>query len=253
MTTKAVTDNDGLGSDGLRVVGSVAAILAAAGILALGVSATERGTTGNADVAAKPGKVSVVGDAKVRQWDGRTFSIDVPLRWVPVFSGTDPNVRSTQVHSWALPAAGVKASDSRLNAPDWATAKKAADARIVLEIGTAASASPTVADRNAALVKGRTLAKEPAYRFGDLGPVTLTAGGPAPGRYAWRLNMAAADNLESHYFFTTCDAGRPREAWHLVFNRRSVRATQATLQNMLASIQTTFPSALAGETGCPGN
>lgn len=235
----------------MRVVGSVAAILAAAGLLALGVSAAERETTGNTDVAAKPGKISVVGDAKVRQWDGQTFSIEVPLQWIRVFSGNGPSARSTQVHSWALPAAGVTASDPRLNAPAWATARGAANARIILEVSNAPSLSSTVANRNAALVKARTLAAQAKYRYGDLGPVTLASNGTHSGRYAWRLNVAAAGDFETHYFFTTCEAGRPREAWHVVFDRRSVRETQATLQNMIASIDTTFPSGTAGRTGCP--
>jgi hypothetical protein len=79
-------------------------------------------------------------------------------------------------------------------------------------------------------------------RFGDVGPLRLGAGDPHESRYAWRLNLSAAGDAETRYYFATCEKGEPREAWEITFNRRSVRDHQATLQAMLGSLRTLYPA-----------
>jgi hypothetical protein len=228
-------------TSGLRVVGSIAAILAAGGVLALGVSATDRSTSGNADITVEPGKISVVGNAKVRKWDGQTFSMEVPLKWARTYSGKATDEAGGppfQFHAWTRPAPGADGKDARLRGnPDWSVARPAADARITLEIRPATSSGSS---RTRATTLARQLSADPGYRFGDLGPVTIGGEGASSGRYAWRLNMATAGDLESHYFFTTCEADRRREAWHVTFDRRSVREQQPVLQAMLASLDTVY-------------
>lgn len=250
MSTSATAARHGDGG-GLRVVGAAAALLAAAAVLFVGVSASERETAGSSDVPVEPGKVSVVGNAKVRRWEGQTFSIEVPLEWVKTFSGTvnRQNASDFQRHAWALPAAGVAADDERLGVDDWGSAKSAAEARMRVEI---APYETTANSRLAARKLASDLAGDSRYAYGDVGTVTLAGADGAVGRTAWRLNVTTAGNRETHYFFSTCDAGKPREAWHITFDRRSVRDMQPTLESMLASIDTTYPAASAKGSGCAG-
>lgn len=246
MAASAVNQERKSGSDGLRIVGALAAILLAAGLLTIGVTSTKRSTSGNTDVAVEPGKVSVVGSAKVRQWNGQTFAIDVPLQWAKIYSGP---ADGAQVHAWALPSSAAGSGAKGINSPRWSNARRVAAARMILRI-----AEPKFSTTRAGSV-ARTAARsvpsaDPAVRFGDLGVVTLPASDGRAARSVWRLGLSAAGDSESRYYFTTCDRGRPRETWQVVFDRTSVRDQQAALQSLLGSLKTTFPVAANDNKGC---
>lgn len=233
------------GSAGLRAVASIGALLAAAALLALGVSVSERDADGPTNVAVVPGKVSVLADAKVREWQGQTFSIEVPLEWERTLSAVAEVQDGTQFqrHQWALLTAGDAATASK---EDWLSAASAAKARLNVDIRRYADEfSAERWARDTADIKSAA----PGYRFGDVGPIAIGAGPDGTGgRDGWRLNVAAADQLESHYFFVTCDGETPREAWHVTFNRESVADQQPALQSTLASLRTDYAG--ASRNGC---
>lgn len=218
----------------MPLLAAAAALAAAAGALALGVSVPgSGGGTHPTDGRVHPGKVSVLGRAKVRTWSAQTFSLQIPLKWREVLENP-----ATRVYGWAQTAPGVELSSSALvkqAAGDWARAKQLVQTRITVAISSSSAGRDAKAN---ALAFSRSDVRY-TDAFLDLGPVRF-------GPTAWRFDVAVAGTVESHYFFSTCADGRRRESWHITVNRSRLRGVLASQQSqainaIFASLQTVYP------------
>jgi hypothetical protein len=213
---------------------AAAALAAAAGALALGVSVPgSGGGTHPTDGLVHPGKVSVLGRAKVRTWSAQTFSLQIPLKWREVLENP-----STHVYGWAQTAPGVELSSETLvrqAAGDWARAKQLVRTRITVAISSSSAGRDA---KPSALAFSRSDVRY-TDAFLDLGPVHF-------GPMAWRFDVAVAGTIESHYFFSTCAGGRRRESWHITVNRSQLHGVSASQQSqainaIFTSLKTVYP------------
>jgi hypothetical protein len=224
---------------GARVALSALALVLAVAALFGATALVGEDDAGAASHDAVPGKVSVLGGAKVRSWRGPTFTIEVPLQWQLAISGKATGVAATDIYRWVLVAPGASREDRRLSDPDWTTTRQVALAQINLQIGPAHKRAD--GSRAQAKLVGENRAVKAGYSFADVGPSYFPASTENPDRrYVWRLFVTADKQPETHYFFATCDKGKARESWQITFNRRSARAQQATQQAMLASLTTLY-------------
>lgn len=227
-------------------VGALGALVVAGAVLAAGASAPGDDTDNPSDGRVLPGKVSVLGDAKVRRWTGQTFSLEIPLDWAPITED-----RSKGVYAWALPARGSSLEDRDVVQAaadiDWTRASRATSARVRVE---RVAKAPTA---KASATKLSTLNADYANRFNDLGSVTIGE------RFTWRLELAAAQRtVESHYFFSTCNGATRQETWHLTVNRsrlggRAAGEQRAAIERILESFRTVYPATPRGEKECTGS
>lgn len=227
----------------LPPVVAAAALALAAGVLAVG-ALLPGGDDGDhpADGRVHPGKVSVLGRAKVRGWSGQTFSVQIPLRWHKVIENP-----ATHVYSWAQPAPGASLGSSAAVAQaagDWAGARRVARTRITLQI------EPSTRGRDAEATARAFSRSDVRYTQGflDLGPVRF-------GPTAWRFDVAVAGTVESHYFFATCVGQRRRETWHVTVDRSALHGQAAAAQSqsvsaVFASLRTTFPGSTSASPDC---
>ena len=242
-----------------RTAGAAAALLLAAAALtaAASVPGGDVDHPGNGDVL--PGKVSVLGEAKVRRWTGQTFSLEVPLEWANPLKDA-----KNQVYGWALMRPGRKVDTTSLakqaSSDDWANAQELVAARIKVELKPAAG-NPSSHSRVYSF--GR---RDPRYTDGfiDRGSVNFQQPSGAPGgRFAWRVDFAVPGldsagsktaTTESHYFFTTCKGGR-HEVWHVTLNRSELSGQEAAKQKalfdtMMGSFDTLYDPSPKGSKDC---
>jgi hypothetical protein len=222
---------------------AVAALAAAVGVLAVGALLPGSGNGDHpSDGRVHPGKVSVLGRAKVRTWAGQTFSVHIPLKWQKVLENP-----TTHTYAWAQPASGASLSSSdsiKQAAGDWPKAEQLVQTRIGIQV------EPSSAGRDAKVAATAFSRSSARYTDGflDLGPVTI-------GPVAWRFDVAVAGTIESHYFFSTCADGRRRESWHLTVDRSRLHGRDAALQSqainsIFASLKTVFPAARSSGPDC---
>jgi hypothetical protein len=220
-----------------------AALAGAAGVLAAGTLLIGDGGGSNpTDGRVHPGKVSVLGRAKVRTWSGQTFSLQVPLKWQKIVENP-----ATHTYAWAEPSAGGTLSSAAAVAQaagDWSKAKDVARTRLTVQL------LPSSAGRDAEASARAFARSDPLYTNGflDLGPVVF-------GPRAWRFNVSMAGTVETHYFFSTCADGRRRESWHITIDRAGLQAQQAgeqarTISSIFSSLKTTFPGSRSASRDC---
>jgi hypothetical protein len=222
---------------------AAAALLAAAGALAIGATLAGDGDgEHSSDGRVHPGKVGVLGGAKVRTWSGQTFSLVVPLKWQKVLENP-----STHTYAWAQPAPGATLSSAAAvnqAAGAWAEAKDVVRTRITVNV------LPSASGRDAE-ASARSFARSDVNNtvgFLDLGPVSI-------GPTAWRFDVAVAGTIESHYFFSTCADGKRRESWQIVVDRAALHGREAGGQSravnaIFASLKTTFPGSRSSGPDC---
>jgi hypothetical protein len=242
MSTNTIL-SDHSGSQFMAPIVAVAALVAAAGVLAIGASLPDGGSGDHpSDGRVHPGKVSVLGRAKVRTWSGQTFSVQIPLKWQKVLEN-----QTDQAYAWAQPAPGASLSspaDVALAAGDWIRAKQVVRARITIAI------EPSSAGRDAKVAARAFSRSAVRYTDGflDLGPVKI-------GPTAWRFDVAVAGTVESHYFFSTCADGKRRESWHITVDRaqlhgREAAAQSQTINAIFASLDTVYAGARSAGSDC---
>lgn len=249
-TQRGVTGNGG--GRGSRAAGAVGALLLAAALLAAGAAAPGSAGDRPSDGRLVPGKVSVLGEAKVRRWTGQTFSVEVPLEWVNI-----QEAREQRQYAWVLPRDETlldSAESVRTAAgEDWGAARKLVSARLRVAVEPAST-------RRGARAKARAVSrtdKRYSDGFNDLGAVRFRRpDGASDGRYAFRFEIAASGTTESHYFFATCRDARREETWHLTVNRsdlsgREASRQKATLDAVLASFETVYAPS-EGPRDCKG-
>jgi hypothetical protein len=236
------------GSQSGLILGAAAALLVAAATLAGASSVPISRASRPPDAGVLAGKVSVVGDAKVRQWTGRTFSIEVPLKWMLVRQD-----KARSVYVWGLLRAGQQLNDSdvatRAASESWTTAGRPLSARIRVSeslTGPGANAA-AIALRTAPTADGGTNADywidTGSVRFSP--PVNRShARSRARSPLAFRTQLRVADSVQSDYFFSTCAEDRRVETWHLTVNTEPLQgkagsAALNTIREMVASFSTT--------------
>ena len=116
------------GSDGqtARAVGAAAALLLAVAALAgaASVQAGDLDHPGAGEIRA--GKVSVLGEAKVRRWIAQRFSLEVPLQWALIENPT------SGAFSWVRVRPNQALDPGRASA-EWSQAQKLVSARLRVE------------------------------------------------------------------------------------------------------------------------
>ena len=227
-----------------RAVGAVAALLLAVAVLAAAssVHAGDIEHPGTGDIRA--GKVSVLGEAKVRNWIASRFSVEVPLQWALIKDA------SGSTFSWVLVRSGHKLEPKQASG-DWSQAREILSARLRV----APAAESTGARLN---MRAQGRANKDGYI--DSGGVPLPPPNP---RYAFRLLVAVpgfdekdTNAVESHYFFATCSPpGDRRDTWHVTYNRDALRGQPeaeqlAVFKRMIGSFKTIYPASPPGRTDC---
>ncbi len=235
------------GGDGqvARAAGAAAALLLAVAVLAAASSVKAGDIEHPGAGSIRAGKVSVLGDAKVRRWIGQRFSLEVPLQWALIKDDTGT------VFRWVLVRPGQEL-DATQASENWAEAQKNVSARLRVE----PAADPDAGARLNMRARGR-LDKD---GYIDSGGVPLPPPNP---RYAFRLlvavhgfDPAVTNTTEGHYFFSTCSPPEDRrDTWHVTFDRTAQRGQaaaeqQAVFERMIGSFETIHPASPPGKVDC---
>jgi hypothetical protein len=241
-TRAGATSGDGRTA---RIAGAAAALVLAAAALA-GAASVEAGDLehpGAGEVRA--GKVSVLGDAKVRRWITQRFSLEVPLEWALIEENTGT------AFTWVRVRPGRTLDANVANGP-WTAARRIVSDRLRVEPARV----PKLGARGNMRDRGR-LEKD---GYVDSGGVPL----PRPNsRYAFRLLVTVpgfdpkvANTVEGHYFFATCFPPKTRrDTWHVTYDRDSLRGQaaaeqQAAFERIIGSFETIYPASPPGKADC---
>ena len=238
------------GGDGqvARAAGAAAALLLAVAALAAASSVKAGDIEHPGAGSIRAGKVSVLGDAKVRRWIGQRFSLEVPLQWALIKDDTGT------AFSWVLVRPGQEL-DAEQASGDWAEAQKNVSARLRVEPAADADAG--------ARLNMRARGRVDRNGYIDSGGVPLPPPNP---RYAFRLLVAVpgfdpdvTNTTEGHYFFATCSPPEDRrDTWHVTFDRTARRGQaaaeqQAVFERMIGSFETIHPASPPGKVDCRPN
>ncbi len=245
--TGAKATRGGDGQSG-RLAGAAAALVLAGAALA-GAASVKAGDIehpGAGDI--RPGKVSVLGEAKVRRWIAQRFTLEVPLQWALI---KDEGGRA---FTWVLVRPGEELDPDQANA-SWPTVQRVVSDRLRVE--------PARDSKIGARKNMREQGRDKKDGYVDSGGVPL----PFPNnRYAFRLLVAVpgfnpdvTNTVEGHYFFATCKPETERrDTWHITYNReartgQAAAEQQARFERIIGSFETIHPASPPGKTDCrPG-
>lgn len=259
MSTTRHDSGTATGGQGAQVALALAALVLLAGLF-WAASRVPRGDEENpTNGEVIPGKVSVIGEAKVRRWTGEDFTMEIPLNWAYAL---DDKARRT--YGWTLLRENrdvdTKARATAASNPNWTAAQETVVARVRIEIRAPKT-------KQGKTVSARTLAYDAddasGDSFVDLGSTHFPpAAANKQGRAVWRLEVSTPgtvvtpSTIETHYYFATCDGRRQHKTWHIVLNRsaldgRAASRQQAVFATMMGSLETPGQTASSnGRTDC---
>lgn len=247
MATHPGAQRQGKDSQLARAAGAAAALVLAAAVLAGAASVHAGDVEHPTEGKILPGKVSVLGEAKVRRWSAQRFSVEVPLEWPLIEEQTG------RAFTWVHLRSGQKLSAAEAQVArgdDWAKAQRLVSTRFIIE----PAPSLKIGARRNMRLRGR---RDEAARDGyvDSGGITLPLASSPDGRYAFRLLLAvpgfdpttgrATVTPEAHYFFSTCrPANALRYTYHVTYDRSALQGQAAAEQDavfkrMIGSLETT--------------
>jgi hypothetical protein len=227
------------------VLGAIATILIVSGLLAFASSNVKEATANELKNRVVPGNISVVGTAKVRQWQGDGFTLQVPAAWPLITDGIPKGCTESCVplHRWSGVAGTQQSStDGQANA--------CVPQGICAELFTyppptgnrSGSSDDVRAVWNDSFAQQR-LNADPAPRYLDYGGVTAKG-----GRWVARAQSRIGGNLQTSYLFATCQPGavglkaKADRYWELRLTAPADAVPTFQFYDLLASLQTELPS-----------
>lgn len=221
-------------------------LLAALGVLSAVVRDANAGALEDRVV---PGKISVVGAAKVRTWSSRDFEVQIPSGWVNIATGPASLENAAQLEG--LTASARRATEQAFerqavaihrwqgSLTDAATQTDCRPGTICAEIRV--ERSPGRKD-----LPISTFAKDKVGAFEqdergistiDLGPVTARG-----GRWVWRWSGKLGGERRTSYFFATCRGARVDQYFQVTLQAPASVDVQDQFADLLASISTKAPA-----------
>ncbi len=202
-----------------------------------------------------PGKISVVGAAKVRSWESKGFQVQIPAGWGNIATGKvdientgdlaqlDPEDRAARLRQFEARRLVIHRWQGTLDAPAGVTDCQGGTvcAEIQVEQGYGRR-DRTV--REFATDRVAEYANDKDLRFIDLGPVTARG-----GRWVWRWSARLGDQERTAYFFATCQGARVAQYYQVILRAPAAAKVQEQFADMLGSITTDLPSQPRGERG----
>lgn len=222
------------------------ALLAVLGVL----SAVVRDANADAlEDKVVPGKISVVGAAKVRTWQSKGFEVQVPAGWGNIATGPVAydksgydrltpeqraerdlwnDTRNLVIHRWQSTLAPSTGGDCLRGT-------LCAEIQVENPVETKSKANKSVKQFAVERLSDSRAADE--LKFIDLGPVTARG-----GRWVWRWSAELGGQRHTIYFFATCQSGRVAQYYQVVFRAPAGAEVKEQFADLLASITTELPS-----------
>ena len=209
---------------------ALAALLAGLGVVVH--NATSRG----ADDNVYPGKISVIGAAKVREWDGRNFTLSVPASWGQIATGPEIFKNASQQHFKPDVQEDIWEGQPSQAKPSTTCDPKLPCLDLQIERPTKAHALPTAAAY--AHQQASFARQNPNSHYIDLGPVTT--GGEH--RWVWRWLSQTGQRESRSSIFVTCSHGAPAELWQVTTSAPIGASPTAAFSQILDSIHSSLPT-----------
>ncbi|MBJ7469892.1 MAG: hypothetical protein JHD16_01255 [Solirubrobacteraceae bacterium] len=202
-----------------------------------------------------PGKIGVIGAAKVRTWESKGFDVQIPAGWGNIATGPvelantgdlarlTPTQRAARERTFAARRLVVHRWQGTLDAQPGETECRLGTicAEIQVEQGYGRR-DRTV--KKFATERVTEYADDKNLRFIDLGPVTARG-----GRWVWRWSARLGDQERTAYFFATCQGGRVAQYYQVILRAPAAANVEDQFADLLASVQTDLPSQPRGERG----